>query len=47
MKEFDAFVNSLELDKKGYTVSYCRDTINDKPWVYNIDKLDNRLNNRR
>ena len=26
-KEFDAFVNGLELDKKGYTVSYCRDAM--------------------
>ena len=23
MKEFHAFVNSLELDEKGYMVSYC------------------------
>ena len=39
-KEFDAFVNGLELDKKGYTVSYCRDAINDKLAV-------NKLNNRQ
>ena len=26
MTEFDAFVNSFELDKNGYTISYCRDT---------------------
>ena len=38
-KEFDAFVNGLELDKKGYTVSYCRDAINDK---LAINKLNNR-----
>ena len=29
-KEFGAFVNRFELDKKGYTISYGRDTINDK-----------------
>ena len=39
-KEFDAFVNGLELDEKGYTVSYCRDAINDKLAV-------NKLNNRQ
>ena len=27
MTEFDAFVNSFELDKNGYTISYCRDTL--------------------
>ena len=26
MTEFDAFVNSFDLDKNGYTISYCRDT---------------------
>ena len=39
MKEFDAFVNNLELNKKGYTISCCRDTINDKP--------NNKLSNRQ
>ena len=29
-KEFNTFVNTLELDKKGYTVSFCRDEINAK-----------------
>ena len=26
MTEFDAFLNSFELDKNGYTISYCTDT---------------------
>ena len=28
--ESNTFVNTLELDKKGYTVSFCRDEINAK-----------------
>ena len=39
MKEFDTFVNSLDLDKKGFMVSYCRDTIN--------DKLNKKLSNQQ
>ena len=39
-KEFDTFVKTLELHKKSYTVSFCRDAINAK-----LD--ENKLNNKQ
>ena len=39
-KEFNTFVNTLELDKKGYTVSFCKDAINAR-----LD--DNELSNKQ
>ena len=38
-KEFDRFLNTLELGKKGYTVSFRRDTVNPK---LGVDKLNNK-----
>ena len=38
-KEFDTFLNTLELGKRGCTVSFCRDTINAK---LGVDKLNNK-----
>ena len=38
-KEFGAFLNTSELGKKGYTVSFCRDAINAK---LGVDKLNNK-----
>ena len=33
VKKIDIFLNTLELGKKGYTVSFCRCAINTKPGV--------------
>ena len=38
-KGFNTFLNTLELGKKGYTVSFCRDAINAK---LGVDKLNNK-----
>ena len=42
-KKFDVFVNGLELDRKGYTVLYCRDAINNN---LAINKLNNQQANQ-
>ena len=42
-KEFDTFLNTLELGKKGYTVSFYRDAINAK---LGVDKLNNKKVNQ-
>ena len=33
VKKIDTFLDTLELGKKGYTVSFCRCAINTKPGV--------------
>ena len=37
-KKIDIFLNTLELGKKGYTVSFCRCAINTKPGVDKLNK---------